>query len=303
MKKFIVNILVFFFIVAVIDVTVGKLLWYLQSEASGRTGYEYYACKESNEDIIIMGSSRASHHYVPQIITDSLGMSCYNAGQDGNGIIMQYGRWLMISERYTPKFIIYDVNPSFDLCVNDNMTYVDRLKPFCHDTKVKQYVSELFPLERLKLFSQMYRYNYKFIEMASDYTKSSEINNRGYIPLTGMIRKEIVSADRPIKKLQLDEDEVKIKYILQLAEECKNKEIRLIFVASPAFRGDVYTKDSFTVINKISEEYGSPFLYYFESDYSEDPELFKDSHHLNENGAQIFTSEIANQIIKYISLQ
>ena len=103
------------------------------------------ACKESKEDVILMGSSRASHHYVTQIITDSLGLICFNAGQDGNGIIMQYGRWKMISERYAPKVLIYDITPVFDLMENDNMTYIDHLKPFCSDGEVKDYVAELFP--------------------------------------------------------------------------------------------------------------------------------------------------------------
>lgn len=93
-----------------------------------------------------MGSSRASHHYVPEIISEKLGMSCFNAGQDGNGIILQYGRWKMLSERYTPKLIIYDINPGFDMVVNDNMTYVDRLKPFCYEVAVKNYVSSIFPM-------------------------------------------------------------------------------------------------------------------------------------------------------------
>ena len=137
MKKFILYTLLFFTVVAVVDFAAGKVFYYLQSRAGGRTGAEWYACKESHEDIIIMGSSRASHHYVPQIFEDSLGLSCFNAGQDGNGIILQYGRWKMIRERYTPKMVIYDVTYNFDLGVNDNMTYIDRLKPFCKDRKVK----------------------------------------------------------------------------------------------------------------------------------------------------------------------
>ena len=66
MKKFLLKIVLFFAIVAVVDVATGKLFRYVQSNmAGGRTGAEWYACRESSEDIIIMGSSRASHHYVP----------------------------------------------------------------------------------------------------------------------------------------------------------------------------------------------------------------------------------------------
>lgn len=37
-----------------------------------------YVERESVADIIIMGSSRASHHYIPQILMDSLHMTCVN---------------------------------------------------------------------------------------------------------------------------------------------------------------------------------------------------------------------------------
>lgn len=51
MKKFIINILIFSGIVAVIDVAAGKVFWYLQStKAGGGTGSEYYVCKEGTED-------------------------------------------------------------------------------------------------------------------------------------------------------------------------------------------------------------------------------------------------------------
>ena len=54
MKRFIINILVFFGIVAAVDVVAGKVFGYLQANvAGGRTGAEYYACKKSSEDVII----------------------------------------------------------------------------------------------------------------------------------------------------------------------------------------------------------------------------------------------------------
>ena len=59
------------------------------------------------------------------MISDSLGVSCYNAGESGCGIILAYGRLLMILERYTPKAIIYEVTPDFDyLDGKDNHKYL-----------------------------------------------------------------------------------------------------------------------------------------------------------------------------------
>ena len=297
MKKFIINILIFFGIVAVLDVAAGKVFWYLQSsKAGGRTGAEYYACKESNEDVIIMGSSRASHHYVPKIITESLGLSCFNAGQDGNGIILQYGRWKMISERYTPKVLIYDVTPVFDLCKNDNMTYIDRLKPFCDNSDVSGYVTSMFPLEKIKLYSLMYRYNYKFLEMASDCARGGSDEMKGYIPLYGAIRKEVVESSSSSDVTAIEEDNIKIYYLELLAKECKERGTKLVFVASPAFNGAGYNLETFSSVSKISNQYSIPFYYYNESEFSCNPSLFKDSGHLNDAGAIAFTKDLVCHI-------
>ena len=298
MKKYLLQIALFFAIVAVVDFAAGKLFRYVQANrAGGRTGAEWYACRESNEDIIIMGSSRASHHYVPQIMSDSLGMSCFNAGQDGNGIILQYGRWKMISERYAPKVLIYDVTPGFDLQENDNMAYVDRLKPFCDDSEVKNYVAGIFPIERWKLYSQMYRYNYKFLEMLSDCAKTKDAKLNGYIPLYGQIRKEVVEEASNAKVKPIEFDETKLQYLECLAQECQARNTQLIFVASPYYKGGSYNEESFSPISELAAKYGLPFYYLNVSEFIDNPDLFKDSHHLNDEGAKAFTSEILHRIV------
>ena len=38
-------------------------------------------------DVLILGPSTANHHYDCRIIEDSFGMTCYNAGRDGQNII------------------------------------------------------------------------------------------------------------------------------------------------------------------------------------------------------------------------
>lgn len=297
MRKFLVNILIFFGIVAVIDFAAGKVFWHLQTIAGGRTGAEYYACKESKDDVIVMGSSRASHHYVPQIITDSLGLSCFNAGQDGNGIIMQYGRWKMMSERYAPKLLIYDITTYYDLDENDNMTYIDRLKPFCDDKGVLGYVADIFPLEKLKLMSRMYRYNYKFMEMLADCRLSKVDENRGYFPLEGQIKPEAAERSRiNDKPKNLQYDEVKLRYLEELAMDCNQKGTKLVFVVSPAFYDKMNKESLYKPIKEIADRNNIQCLMFVNKDYSTHEEWFKDTQHLNDDGAKVFTSDLTRMI-------
>lgn len=294
MKRFIINILVFFGIVAAVDFVAGNVFGYMQADmAKGRTGVEHHVCKALDEDVLIMGSSRASHHYVPQILEDSLGLSCFNGGQDGNGIVMQYGRWKMLSERKVPKLIIYDIEPSFDMVENDNERYIDRLKPFAGDKTVRAYMASLFPMEGLKLTSSMYRYNYKFLEILSDCVVSPAIQ-KGYIPLKGHIRQEMKEAKSEGTKAPTELDAVKLEYLEKLISEVQGAGCRMVLVSSPYWRG--HTQTYFSSIEALAKKYGVAFLNYDGSDLAGNPDYFADSMHLNDEGAHVFTSDLSEKL-------
>lgn len=297
MKKFLIRIAIFFAIVAVVDFSLGKLLHYVQSTAGGRTGAEYYVCEKSTEDVIIMGSSRASHHYVPEIISEKLGMSCFNAGQDGNGIILQYGRWKMISKRTVPKLLIYDISTDFDLAENDNMKYVDRLKPFSGHSIVRNYVACIFPMEEMKMISKMYCYNYKFIEMVSDcIRRGNAVSKTGYLPLYGNIRKEIVNNENNNLECSVKLDAEKIYYLEQLVKETKETGTELLFVVSPYWKGYGYSEETYSYIKELSKSYDVPFIEYIGSDICNNSTFWEDSHHLNDRGARVFTEDFCQRI-------
>lgn len=103
MKKFLLKVGFFFLALIIVDRALGMVFAYMGEHAKGGyVGHHVYVTDKTNEDILIFGSSRAIHHYNPQIISDSLGMTCYNCGQNGNGIVLFYGMWQMIKERYQP---------------------------------------------------------------------------------------------------------------------------------------------------------------------------------------------------------
>lgn len=296
MKKFLINIAIFFAMVAAVDFSLGKVFYWLQStKAKGRTRTEYYICNDLNADVLVMGSSRASHHYVAQLLSDSLGMKCFNGGQDGNGIVMQYGRWKMLSKHHLPKVIIYDIEPAFDMAVNDNSRYIDRLKPYTGDNDVKEFVAGLYPLERYKLISQMYRYNYKFFEIASDCARPSDANS-GYQPNFKHIRQEQINKERNPEKSKLGRiDEVKMACLTKLIDETQSKGIKVVLASSPYWKG--YNDSDLSTVRKLAEEKGVPFIDYADSEIRNNPDWFADSMHLNDEGAQVFTSDFFRKLM------
>lgn len=100
MRRFICKILLFLIGLVIVDNLVGLEGKYLVNHVKGGdNGLNTYICRKLQDDCLVFGSSRGMHHYDPNIISDSLGMSCWNCSLDGSGIILMYGRYKLLSER------------------------------------------------------------------------------------------------------------------------------------------------------------------------------------------------------------
>lgn len=295
MKKFIVRVLIFFAVVAVIDVVFGFACRYLNSHSTGGdTKLHCYITNECDADILIFGSSRAFHHYVPRIIEDSLGMSCYNCGTDGNGIVFLYGRLLMMTERYTPKLIIYDYNKNFDIVEGDNMKYLKWQKRYYNKTGLSDIFELISTNEKYKMWSQLYRYNGDFIQMLIDNIHPiQEVNIGGFRPVNKTMTYEPKIGENP--KQTTEWDPVKYECMIHFINLCKEKGIKLIFCLSPSYGGNDYGCED--LITKLCEKYDIAFInYYKDPGIVLNKDYFYDSIHMNETGATEFTKRFVGEI-------
>ncbi len=292
MKKFIAYIILFAGIFIAIDVCYGVVCDYLHENAKGGgiAKRKYVAC-DTNEDIILFGSSRMLHHYNPMIIEDSLGMTCFNAGEDGNGIIMSYGFMKMILERYSPKMIIYDIH-KFDYNLSDNMQFINLLKPFYKDhAAVRDLIEDISPADKYKMKSSLYRYNSLFIRVLGSVVSSSSKYQKGYLPLENTMDYDVdVYAEEEVVL-----DEVKLKYLRRFIHDCKEKGVKLAFFVAPVYLSS--TTSSHAAVKALAEEEGVPFFdYYTYEKLTTDKDLFEDQIHLNYKGADEYTRLIIPNI-------
>lgn len=158
MKRFIKHIILFAIVITAIDFSFGIVCRYLiQNSKGGLTEKINYTTTSLDEEVVIMGSSRAAHHYVSQILADSLNVSVYNAGFEGNGIIAAYGFLENIIEYHKPKVILYDLS-GYDVHVDDNSKYLTHLKEH-YSPVVRNVFADIDPVSPYKLYSNFYRYN------------------------------------------------------------------------------------------------------------------------------------------------
>src|SRR5207249_457135 len=87
-KKFFKRLIVLIILIVLLDRAVGSLMQYLfYQKATSNFSVSTHAIEGATEDILIYGSSRATHHYDPQIFKDTFGLSCFNCGKDGMDVL------------------------------------------------------------------------------------------------------------------------------------------------------------------------------------------------------------------------
>lgn len=295
MRKFILNIIIFFALVIIVDICFGVITKNMIANSKGGVTKQMYdLCFKNNYELLIMGSSRAHHHYVPDIIEESCALSTYNAGYDGNGIILQYGIYKIITERYTPKVIIYDIYNTFD--VNEyqqdcnNTRYIQSLKKFYDKKVVKEIAHSVNNRYCVYMLSNLYRYNGAMISIISDYIFKRPTDKKGYAPLYGEYKgsKDLNNQEQHKEKT----DSLKLHYLEEFMIATKEDEVELIVTISPSFGNIDENEDKYQPVIDLCKKYEIPFVNnsYIEA-INDDNSFWKESVHLNDKGAIKFTKE------------
>lgn len=302
MKKFICKVVLFLLIVAIIDWLFGLAMEAITKRINiGINGRDDFICNKMTDDVLIFGSSRAVCHYNAQMISDSLGVSCYNAGELGYGIIFAYGRLLMVLERYSPRTIIYEVTPKYDyLDGEDNHLFLGRLKQHYDRAGIDSIFWDVDPKERYKMISGMYRHNSSFLQkLAAYFLRISTTDNgiKGFIPMTGEIDTMKIGTDKKAYDSANGYvyDPLKIRYIDKFLGKAKNA--KLIFVVSPQWNGqDTLVLEPIKEICKKKHirliDFSNNSKYVHKNIY------FNDVQHLNARGADEFTRDLIKELRK-----
>ncbi len=291
MRNFLIKSAIFLTLCGLLDFGLGKIFGYLTVHATGGyTKRDNFISDEVDANILIFGSSRAAHHYVPSILSDSLDMSCYNCGLDGNGIIYGYGKLKTITARYYPKIVILDIQPTFDLFTNDNCKYLAPLRPYYQYPGVDSLFWDINPSERWKMMSNSYRFNSKFLSILMDNLSDRAISSdNGYMPLYDTMTYE--PSKSTAKKNETDP--VKIRYFEQFICEVKRHSALFVFI-SPEYGSNADWPD---IVEDICAKYSIPYYNYLsDKRFANNKTYFADSSHLNDNGARAYTEIVAADI-------
>ncbi len=302
MKKFGIKVLLFACLLLITDQLIGLGADWLRRHArGGNVLRENYISDHTTADLLIMGSSRAVHHYVPKILRDSLGMEAYNAGQDGCGIVYGYGKFCSFRNRYVPKILLWEFTPNFDIACSDNAQFLPLLRPYYDYPGVDSVFLWVNPAERFKMYSRTYRYNSRIFNLLNDFRQENTLPKDGYMPNPGQMNYE---PDITEPDTVLQPDPVKLHCMKQLIAATRGR-CKLIVLMSPRYLPQGYKgrtqHPAIEYMKNLCKQEGIPFLdHYNDPNFIGRKELFKDPMHLNTQGSEVYTRLIAKELKRQI---
>ncbi|WP_280751268.1 MULTISPECIES: hypothetical protein [unclassified Parabacteroides] len=300
MKNFFVKMLLFILVLVLLDWALGSgLRFFYFRQSQGKLYNLTCVLEKQTAEILILGSSRAMHQYNPEIMTDSLGLSCYNAGNDGQSILYHNALLDVILDRFTPSMIVLDVNPDELVRKASSYDLLTALNPYVKDHPVLWNTLQLrSPFEKAKHLSKIYPFNSLLARIAvgNMHVTTKDVSANGFTPQYGQWEQPIQTIDYPTDSVNFDKN--KIEAMNQLIQKCKEKNIILYMVLSPMYEQQLNHSSSIRYITRLCEANNISFFSYQNDKRFKANELFRDPSHLNAIGADIFTSDIASLLLK-----
>lgn len=303
--KFCVVVFVILASVAVVDSILGKVLDCMLPQISnqGDTGKTYYSLYDVDTPIVIVGSSRAVHHYVAKMMEDSLGLPAYNVARDG--CFFSYNCCVInsIMDRYTPKLIIWE--NSTDYLYDGVEDPLESLYPYYDQNEwvTRTIKTELPWTEYTRLNSRIYQYNsvihriFMRYRQRNSFTKDIE---KGYLPLKPKKLRKALELKR-VESKNAKLSETKIERFRSILERAQKKGVKMVVVDSPMYRLCDVNGESAITMKSICGQFGALFLDNSQlPEYLDHPEYFNDATHMNTDGAEHYTRLVLNQIEEFL---
>ncbi len=297
MNLFLKRLVVFLFLLILL-LSAADFLFSCRVQQSSRPSIESWhnlLYEEIDADYLIMGSSRAKNHIVPDILDSILNTSSYNLGMSGTRIDLQAAVYdLYLLHHRKPDVILLCVD-IFSLFPDERVTDHSQFFPFFRN---REFRKRIFPLIHFTLperFVPLYRF-YTTNELESLLKRYPKTLQKGYFPIDG-------EWDSPsISSVQFGKEEHFQAIFEQFIEHTSKDGIQLVFVLPPMYYEKVKCvlnlDEMLEYYTDIGKKNDIPLLNYYFSDISMDTSNFTDPNHLNRQGAIAFSDSLAHDLLK-----
>lgn len=256
-------------------------------------GYHTFSQKA---DIVILGASRANHHYDCNLIQKYSAKSCYNLGHDGMGITQQYLVLKRALKNAPVQIAVLDLSPRQLMVPNSFASTITFGPYYWIDDEVHRMMDKTQGLfYNLRYLSALVQFNGYYKTAISNIHHKDDIygwSNNGYSPLpyTGEKNTDIPS-DAP-ESFEIDTYGLDI--LNEIVSLCKENNVKLYVVLSPGLNN---WTDFKVWLSDYCKNKNVKFLDYLKyQPILSNQQLFKDRDHMNAKGAEIFTEMVIQEI-------
>jgi hypothetical protein len=266
-----------------------------------------------NARIIINGSSRAMSHYDPDIIREATGETAFNLGRNGSQTDIQ----LAVLEAYlrhnaAPQIVIQNLD-HFSFLTTTELYDPGRYIPYLNEPEIYQTLRQINPEVWRWKYLPLYGYAVEDMRMtwflgfrqAIGLGPRPESNLLGFVPRDSSWTGEFSAfvAGHP-DGVNVDIEPRAVADLEQMAVICRARNIQLILVYSPEYlpmqklvnnRRQVFQK-----FDEIAKRAGVPLWDYSDSEICKNQELFSNSQHLNRQGAEAFSQDLAGRLADFL---
>lgn len=296
MKAFLKYLAAVLALVAVADLANRAVCTYIFKHltAESEVSKEFkFATNNEQSDILMLGDSRASHHYNTQMIIDSLHATCYNAGYDGTGIVHSYMSFARALRNGRVQTVLCDLTP-YQLEEHNNTVRLNSLYPYYWlDDSVHAALNRLLPWpKRLMLCSSFLQYNgFLHDVLRARGQKIDAVHGYVAIPASHQMKPAgflLTVDDKPFRPSPPAE-----RYLHEIIRQCQSRGIRIVLCQSPRLR----SRTSFNnYLRTIATRHGIEYWEYVRMPAVMTPCYYQDHEHLNTTGADIFTREVIRRL-------
>ncbi len=302
MKKFIGSLLFIIICLFVVDRIGGLCMWWVNQNTKDFSAPKIkHLATEATEDVILMGTSRCNFHYVPSIISDTLGMSVYNGGIDASDNI--YFQYIMLNHLlscHKPKLVCLEVS---------ERDFGRQVDPFCDISFLAPYIGRNDQADSVfrragsywkYQVSHLYRYNAKAVSNLGGLLINKQSGeDHGFVPISGASHHPQKMEHRSTLK-RIDEE--KIRYVERFVRLCRGNGVKVVMMISPLYAQ--VDADYYEPLKTVASKNGVPYLdYHTQGLFLDRPDFFKDNIHLCGDGAKAYSAIFASDLKRILETE
>lgn len=274
------------------DQLVGRWLTYAYARTTnGDIGQMNYAFDSTTAPVLVIGSSRAVSNYVTPILTDSLHLTCYNAGRNYQNLFYPLALAACTFQRYHPQTLILDLKPNAFASPISDIVGISVLLPYYHTHPVIQpLLNRRNKWQRWETLSLFYCYKSQASDIVANSLKNKQDSGarQGYIPRSNTLSTPLPGF--PEDQLTCTPDTSLLSIFRNIISLAQQNHCHLFVVVSPVYYPLQHGSTTLRAAAEICRSQHIPLL-----DYSNAPGfayqncLFYDGTHLSDSGARKFT--------------